>query len=354
MGVTPALSSIRVRENRIWIGVRNEAERVALEDALLRVGVPPSAVASQIVSMVQPLSLQGEHRPVMAGFQIEYLTNSGAASSCTIGPILRRLGQYGFLVNSHCTRTFGQIVGNDTTHYWQHRRRWYQPTYRHIGNEAIDPPTWACSINMTHGCKYSDAALGLFRPALSGSIARIGQPIGRNSGSTSINPVEPEFVISSVHDWSIDGEILEKVGRTTGWSGGIVTDACADLQLTIGPTILCAVVMEASGGPGDSGSPLFSRVNGAEVELRGTLFGGFGTPERPCAEDLSGLITCPFTTYSNLGGIRLDLDPSGTAPLLFMFQPGDGDGGGGTPGCEPNPFDPANPICPEFIPGGGI
>ena len=77
---------------------------------------------------------------------------------------------------------------------------------------------------------------------------------------------------------SIVGEIVNKVGRTTGWSQGDVTGTCVNTGVS-GTNIvqLCQDHVNASVGGGDSGSPVFSITDNPaidDVELKGILWGG--------------------------------------------------------------------------------
>jgi hypothetical protein len=349
MDVTPALSSIRVRENRIWIGMRNEAELPEVERARASAGVPESALMTEVVGEVQLTTLNSEHRPVTAGLQIEFLHPVQGPVPCTIGPNVRRLSQDGFLVNSHCTRMLHGVNWSDITHFWQHRRRAHEPSYRHIGNEAIDPPAFPCPQNHL-GCRHSDAALGLYNGTTTSSIGRIARPASRNTGVMSLHPTQPTFAITGVQFWSIEGEILDQVGRTTGWKGGAVLDACTDVTYRdtfhnpIQPTIVCAMRIDMISWGGDSGGPVFQLAGATDVVLRGTSFGG-----SQCQRlHVNDIWRCENLLANHLGSIDAELNPDGNAPLSF-FNPVPPPAGGG-PGCQPNPFDPDNPICPEQLP----
>lgn len=222
-----------------------------------------------------------------------------------------------------------------------------------------DPALFPCVENPNHGCRNSDAALGLYNHVVEEkprykaypAFGKIARPDGRNTESVSIDSNYPRFNIVSTRDWTIDGEILEKVGRSTGWSGGRVVDGCVALASgpstdPTGPHIRCSMIVEAVATNMDSGSPVFRVISGNDVELRGMLWGGMPAPDESCWPDPSGMLYCPMFIASNLGGIRMDLEPAASAPLRFHLTGGGGGGGGGG-GCIPRPGDPDNPICPE-------
>jgi hypothetical protein len=78
-------------------------------------------------------------------------------------------------------------------------------------------PLFVCHED-PNGCRNSDAALALYRDDVSYELGGIARTSGRNSWSLSIDVAQPRFSIVSAMQWSIDGEILEKVGRSTGWA----------------------------------------------------------------------------------------------------------------------------------------
>nr|WP_273000261.1 hypothetical protein [Hydrogenibacillus schlegelii] len=71
------------------------------------------------------------------------------------------------------------------------------------------------------------------------------------------------------------GQILDKIGRTTGWTYGKVTGTCVDVnQAGSDITLLGQDIVAAGSGGGDSGSPVFYWHGGNEVILYGLLWGG--------------------------------------------------------------------------------
>ena len=77
---------------------------------------------------------------------------------------------------------------------------------------------------------------------------------------------------------ALKGETVNKVGRTTGWSQGMVTATCVDTGVSRTKIVqLCQTHVSATVGSGDSGSPVFKLGGGAgadDVSLSGILWGG--------------------------------------------------------------------------------
>jgi hypothetical protein len=72
------------------------------------------------------------------------------------------------------------------------------------------------------------------------------------------------------------GQLVAKVGRTTGWTEGDVFLTCADTPVASSNiTRLCQTHVNAGVGGGDSGSPVFlRRVDSSLAALVGILWGG--------------------------------------------------------------------------------
>lgn len=142
----------------------------------------------------------------------------------------------------------------------------------HIGVETVDP-----SVNDPRMSDSSFVTLDRGVEALRGTIPR----------DFHSPPYVPNYTIDSTAAFSICGETLYKVGRTTGETGGEVSETCADFvdvdwtEIPNSPesvTFLCQDVVDAESQGGDSGSPVFAKVgNYGTISLRGVLWGGDGS-----------------------------------------------------------------------------
>jgi hypothetical protein len=76
------------------------------------------------------------------------------------------------------------------------------------------------------------------------------------------------------------GDTVHKVGRTTGWTKGVVTRTCFDqasFDQNVGQyMMLCQIEATLTSAGGDSGSPVFIRLPNQPDYLRmaGILWGG--------------------------------------------------------------------------------
>ncbi len=228
----------------------------------------------------------------MGGAQIEF-KDGRSVFGCSLGlpAVAFSSGAPGFLTASHCAAgTRGAMTATWLSQpggapFWGDK----------IGVEAIDHPMFdttadpACPTGRS--CRYSDAAfIGYDRPEF-GLTGHIVRPERRRAGSGVICDVnvarvtdDIRVVLADASDPNVSpmmGEVLDKVGRTTGWTSGAVTNTCADVDLVnddgsdSGMTILCQTIVAAASDHGDSGAPVFefNPATGA-AQFEGILWGG--------------------------------------------------------------------------------
>ena len=168
----------------------------------------------------------GTFRPAPGGVQITFL-DLPLAYSAPLGFNAYLGGAFGFVTNSHCTRSRGDG-----------RRHPLCPGERHLRPPRSPPrsrtrrtsPAPACPSGRQ--CRYSDSSfaqyngsstsLGSFR-----ELARTSSRGARRARST----LKPGS--SPVHDHrhrapALEGQTVNKIGVTTGWTYGPVTATCAD------------------------------------------------------------------------------------------------------------------------------
>jgi hypothetical protein len=248
--------------NRVKIGVERGAPAAQLRTAVQRLGVPAGAVTVEVVEPYRNMAtLRDRIRPVRGGVQINF-----PGFLCTLGFNATRSGQRSFITNSHCTEVQG---GNDNTPYWQ-------PTQgvapAQIGTEVADP-TYNRPSGCPSGrrCRRSDAARARYANGTTSTLGVIARTTGANNGSLTI---QGNFNIVSEGN-PVVGQQANKVGRTTGWTRGRITNTCVNVNVSgTNITQLCQSLVSAGVGGGDSGSPVFRQNNGNNVALIGILWGG--------------------------------------------------------------------------------
>jgi len=256
--------------NRIKIGIESGADRSAIEDLIAAIGVPQNAVSLETTEPYRMLTtVSSQFRPLVGGVQIGFNCKGKNCYVCTDGFLAAFGGISGFVTCSHCTGKLGIVDG----------MKYSQPSpnsssRRIVGAEAIDPSYFiGGSCPPGRRCRLSDTALVETRSSVRlrrGFIARPPYPT-----ALSIAKRLPRFRILAVDSGTIVGELLAKIGRTTGWTQGTVTNTCVDVNVSgTDITLLCQDLVSAKSAPGDSGSPVFRILSGVDVRLYGILWGG--------------------------------------------------------------------------------
>ena len=259
------------RANKLVFGVENEHAIAGVRVALARLGIPTSAYAVEVTQPIyQMATLRDVFRPTQAGIQIHF-----GQYLCTMGFNVDHSGGRSFITNSHCTNTQGGVEGT----------QYYQPTSTIapgvIATEVADPTYFrggACPRGKK--CRYSDASRALYASGVASNRGDILKTVGANNGSLTVGGV---FTVTGQDNSTTSfatGTVVNKVGRTTGWTQGQVTRTCVHTGVS-GSNIaqLCQTFVSNSGGAvvvgsGDSGSPVFRITSGDNVELVGILWGG--------------------------------------------------------------------------------
>lgn len=216
--------------------------RAGVRVAAAALGIPPAAVAVEISARTETRgTLLDERTSKAAGLQVR---NLGPGGECTLGFNATWGGEGYFVSASHCSdSTFGPDI--------------YQQS-------GMYQPDW--------GAGRDSIAEEAFDPSLStgGSFPTSGPPAGT---------------------------VVQKVGRSSGWTYGTVTATCRDLFADASETqqLRCQWITSVYSEPGDSGSPIFSDAGDGSVILQGLLWGG------PLGD--------PYTSYySPISGIETDLE----------------------------------------------
>jgi len=259
---------IRERENQIAVGIEPGASTAPLLRQLREVGVPRAALQFEATTPPELMStrreistLRSRHAPVRGGHEIAF----GSSSVCTAGFSAYFGGEPAYVTASHCTNVPGAVTG--TVHLQGGRR---------IGREVFDPHrTPALSgCPSGHTCRYSDVAIGVFDAYVDFGYATLARPAVADplAGPIYLSPDAPTFTVRDEATYPALGEMLHKVGRTTGWTYGEVIATCLDLRVGENVTLLCQDRVAAGVNGGDSGAPVFS-LGGTASDTEATLYG---------------------------------------------------------------------------------
>jgi hypothetical protein len=257
---------------RLVFGVENERVIPAVRTALSQLGISSAEYEIRLAAPIyQVVSLQGVWRPTIAGIQIHF-----GQFVCSMGFNADAGGQRSFITASHCTNTQGGVEG---TQYFQ-PLSFTDPTV--IATEVADPEYFTSKTNEAcppgRFCRYSDASRALYNSSVASTRGAIARTRGENNGSLE---VAGEFSVTGQDDAGTAapvGTVVNKVGRTTGWTQGRVTRTCVNTGVFRSRIVqLCQTFVEAGVGGGDSGSGVFVITGGKKVTLVGILWGGSGS-----------------------------------------------------------------------------
>lgn len=252
--------------NRLVFGVENAGATRGVLNALSRMGVPASAVNVRVTEPIyQMATLRDRFRPTQGGIQIHF-----GNFLCTMGFNVTHSGGRSFITNSHCTNDQGGVEGTE----YRQPLSTVDPTV--IATEVADPEYFrrgACPRGRR--CRFSDASRALYSSSVASSRGIITKTTGPNNGSITVSGA---FTVTAqdnnTHNFPI-GQVVNKVGRTTGWTQGRITNTCVNTNVSgSNITQLCQTFVSAGVGGGDSGSPVFRITSGDNVTLVGILWGG--------------------------------------------------------------------------------
>jgi hypothetical protein len=244
-------ADINERDNRVTLGVEDEAVIARIRQDLVRIGVPVEAVT--IRRIVRPSkvsandSLTSVSTPVVGGVMVQAVNfpQGGAKPHCTAGFnawLLPDTVQLYLVTNDHCTWQMGGVTG-DTL--WQ--SNWAGPGSRPIAIKVASAQYRTLPDSVCFGytqCRYSDAALFRYINSSDGLLGSIARPLDFSHGTVPFTLVRDtaDFLITGDlprNRLTVQGEWMSKIGVTTGWSVGKVDATCL-LAQEVPRIILCA------------------------------------------------------------------------------------------------------------------
>ena len=265
--------------NLVVVGVERAGLVNGARAALARAGLPAGSYDVIVTEPIhQVATLRGKFDPTQGGIQIHF-----SRYLCTLGANVTANGQRSFITNSHCTATQG---GVENTAY-------YQPTSSAdgtvIATEVADPQYFKGGVcPKGKKCRYSDSARALYASARASSNV-IAKTTGVNSGSITTNGT---FSVAGKSNNVLVGTVVNKVGRTTGWTQAQVSRVCVNTGVQGSQVLqLCQHWVQSSGpaivGSGDSGSAVWTGSSSATVV--GLLWGGSSDNRTFIFSPLSGI-----------------------------------------------------------------
>jgi hypothetical protein len=272
LGKIPGVVMLDLDEahNRVALGINPEvagserAEGVARQ-TLRDLGVPEGALTFARVGhdrlLSAPYSITDQvDEPLPGGLKIVLSHNDNSTATCTLGFPAVRDGVAGFVTASHCT---SNMFNPDEDPVYQGTDYWW----RRVGTAAVDPDAYTCGFRR---CRGADAAFIASSGAIPMGVGLIARTTYTNagdtnggSGSTVFDQSNPYwYVTGEENDNLFVGQNVQKVGITTGWTWGWITQTCIDTDgghwWGIGNSVVrCTYEASFVADGGDSGGPVF-------------------------------------------------------------------------------------------------
>jgi len=269
---------------RLVFGVENEHVIPAVRTVLSQLGISSSDYEIKVTAPIhQVATLRDVWRPTQAGIQIHF-----GQFVCSMGFNADAGSERSFITASHCTNTQGGVEG---TQYFQPLST-VDPTV--IATEVADPEyfTFKTDPACPRGklCRYSDASRELYSGSVASTRGAIARTTGVNNGSLEVAGSFDVTAQDNAGTAAPVGATVNKVGRTTGWTQGQVTNTCVRTNV-FGSRIhlLCQTFVAAGVGGGDSGSGVFVITRRNDVTLVGILWGGTGDGQTFVFSPMSGV-----------------------------------------------------------------
>ena len=268
-----AFVDLRERNNNLTVGVTTLEAQGAVEDYLVSQDIPLEAVDIVEADRRTPHAhdLRSNFSAAQGGIEIGL---AGTNTVCSHGYVARLNGDLGFVTNSHCTAQRGSVTGT----------RYTNPGGgSSLGEEEADPSYQNC-YGGSRSCRQSDAAFVEYADEASAraAVARPQDWAGPSSNSSTLNiDHEANLSVRGGEAHPVSGEMIDKVGRTTGWTWGYVQRTCIAMGVNGGSVNGKPIVMKCqddgsySSAGGDSGSPVF-KWHGDEVTIYGVHWGSGG------------------------------------------------------------------------------
>lgn len=259
------------RANRLRVVLSDMKRADHVFASLEGVGVPRGAVLLERGERsIAAATLRDRVRPTRGGLQVKTRRIGWWGTSdltCTLGfnVTLAANSQRYALYNSHCT---GTLDGNTGATVYQRN----VVSGDVVGSVEINP-TWTVTdplCGTTIVCRYADAALVRYSLGASNTPSRIIYPCNFSSNPTlpgTVNTCGQTATVdnaATVFPWV--GQPLQKVGRTSGWTVGLVIATCVNEitdhfepgnPLPTSTMSLCSDQVSAFADGGDSGGPVF-------------------------------------------------------------------------------------------------
>lgn len=273
--------------NRVTVLVASENDMASAVHTLDKLGVPVAAVELIVEEPPRSTNLNLAH-PELRGGMVVFNETVTAGGSCTAGfPGVQNETPV-WLTAAHCSMLHPQ---NEMGTVFTQKPEFGMTSFAGVVvstppvNHSTSPPTRYVDVVLIRADSVTPVLQGI-------GFARVARTTFMNTsggdGSLMISSSDPHFsVVGEDSSAPLQGQVVQKVGRASGWNNGGVSDNCfttAPIHPPSGTTPFrypCQVLVSGSGGwpklraaQGDSGSPVFRNIGFGEVIASGLIIAG--------------------------------------------------------------------------------
>ncbi|MEM1042380.1 MAG: hypothetical protein AAGI91_07080 [Bacteroidota bacterium] len=335
---TPGLSlhDADERKGLVYVEVTSSQEVGRVRESAAALGIPSDALEVRVEPRYEAQIDIRNYGPYLeAGYAIAMQWGH-----CTHGFMAFRGSMSGdiggFVTNSHCTNASGAVGGVNSAQFYQGNGS-YGNSGRYLGVEIVDPafntlgrPVGATAIQGPpvgggggRPWRYSDATFVDYDLSQNNTNTLFGQIAktryaGTNSPGSHDRIAAFQIESDAASYQHIVGTVVDRVGRTSGWTTGPITRSCVTIPLdntnpsnsNAGKDLRCQYEVRAYSDAGDSGSPVFFPTGSNTARLQGLLWGG--------RTESNGT---RFFVYSAFHLINRELRRSGSNGDLYTHNP---------------------------------
>ena len=252
--------------NGIVIGVLAGADSQAIAAMAVELAIPAGALRFERTARERDeQTLQDSIRPVKGGLRLERPASSTSVYVCTLGFLALWGGEHAFVTNSHCSSQRWAL--DSTKQYQNHAPLTHAESLSisSIGFEVADSST-LCQDGLP--CSYADAAI--YRSTLGPGgwyFRRIARPVSgcMPSCTPPVLTIDVYYKIWVIVRTEPDirvGQLVNKIGQTTGWTQGYVRYINMTSTASDGGHYFDQAFADYGDGDGDSGASVLLDILG--------------------------------------------------------------------------------------------
>ena len=204
-------------------------------------------------------TLQGAWRPTAGGIQI--WTSGSLGGTCTLGfNSTTSTGVTGFITASHCAP---YALGSGSTGATVYQNGSAYPVGTIVNNPKWNISDPGCGTYTL--CTYADVMMVKYNTGITNQKWIMETSSVGTGGASGSLTVTASWQVNGTDFYPATGDVVDKMGRTTGWTRGTISNTCQTVVVVdpytgaSGVDLCSNSVTGAAAGFGDSGDPVFNQ-----------------------------------------------------------------------------------------------